>query len=389
LPEPRSIDPGILAEQTSRRAAASPQFQRAEHVPILGKTGMGKSFQLLYMIRQALAHCHGFFVDLYGDMMPTLLQLMAAEEWKNPSDLNTIVVEPAAADYGVGVNALEHRRMQENSVESMEFTAMLKQRWCLDSIGARTEELLRNSMLVLNLDKPRLGEQAAILGSLVLAELKTAMSSLQKHRLVTVYCDEIQHLVTFDCGLDLSEVRKFGVLFLTANQSLDHHLPARSVILLSGTDANSIASSYFEAFDEEWKAAHQCCSPRRDLRGLGRWCRSHSLDRTQRSDQCLLRARWGSAHQRRRYVDDRPSTPGGETIRRPQARCSHRPVVLYSPAHDNDRRRPRRLSRHAHKRRPLIDWGVIRARRVIAISSRAVPSTMLTSALPWGGSYAN
>ncbi|MDX2181558.1 MAG: type IV secretion system DNA-binding domain-containing protein [Bryobacteraceae bacterium] len=109
--------------------------------------------------------------------------------------------------------------------------------------------------IILNLDKGRLGEQAATLGSLFLTKLKNALFARQSRSLFTIYCDEIQNLVVFDSGLDtlLSEARKFGISIVTANQFLDQHPPAmRSALAavgthiffaLSSTDAEKIAGS--------------------------------------------------------------------------------------------------------------------------------------------------
>ena len=68
----------------------------------------------------------------------------------------------------------------------------------------------RGRWVILNLDKGRLGEQAATLGSLLLTKLKNALFARRRRQLFTLYCDEIQNLVAYDAGLDtlLSEARK-------------------------------------------------------------------------------------------------------------------------------------------------------------------------------------
>ncbi|SRR5579871_393401 len=79
--------------------------------------------------------------------------------------------------------------------------------------------------IILNLDKGRLGEQATTLGSLFLAKLKTALFARNSRQLLTLYCDELQNLVTFGNGMDtlLSESRKFGVSVCSANQYLQQY----------------------------------------------------------------------------------------------------------------------------------------------------------------------
>jgi hypothetical protein len=96
----------------------------------------------------------------------------------------------------------------------------------------------RGQWLVLNLHKGKLGEQAATLGSLFLTTIKNALFSRTRRELFTLYCDEIQNLVTYGSGLDtiLSEARKFGVSIVSANQFLDQYpIEMRSAILAMGT----------------------------------------------------------------------------------------------------------------------------------------------------------
>jgi energy-coupling factor transporter ATP-binding protein EcfA2 len=96
----------------------------------------------------------------------------------------------------------------------------------------------RGQWVILNLDKGRLGEQAATLGSLLLTKLKNALFSRARREVFTLYCDEIQNLVAFDAGLDtlLSEARKFGISVVSANQFLEQY-PAqmRAAIMAVGT----------------------------------------------------------------------------------------------------------------------------------------------------------
>jgi len=96
----------------------------------------------------------------------------------------------------------------------------------------------RGRWIVLNLDKGKLGEEAATLGSLFLTMIKNALFARKKRELFTLYCDEIQNLVSYGSGLDtvLSEARKFGVSVVSANQFLDQYpSEMRSAILAVGT----------------------------------------------------------------------------------------------------------------------------------------------------------
>lgn len=324
----------IIDGEIQRTRAYLPESSRCEHLAILGKTGQGKSFCLRHLVTQDVQSGRVFvFFDLHGDTMPFLLKLIALEERRTGSDLSDrlVVIEPGDAEFSVGLNVLEAQRGQHSYVQLAEFAQILKARWNLDSLGARTEELLRNSLHVLadnnltllelsplltnaafradclrrvqnteisnyfrtrfdtrseamqgayrdailnkiagfttdirfrhilgqqrstfslldamdrgrwvivNLDKGRLGEQAATLGSLLLTKLKNALFARRRRQLFTLYCDEIQNLVAYDSGLDtlLSEARKFGISVVTANQFLEQYPPQmRAAIMAVGT----------------------------------------------------------------------------------------------------------------------------------------------------------
>jgi len=291
------------------------------------------------------------FFDIHGDVSPFLLGLIAQEEIRRRSDLSPklIVIEPGDPDFSIGLNVLEHRPGEQIFVQIAEFAEILKSRWHLDHLGARTEELLRNSLhlladnnltlleltallaneafravclrqasnqdiadyfrsrfdqqseamqavyrdailnkisgftadprfrhilgqrsssfslveaidndfwIIVNLDKGRLGEQSATLGSLLLTKLKNALFARRRRQLFTLYCDEIQNLVAYEgAGLEvlLSEARKYGASVCSGNQFLDQYPPAmRAAILavgthvffqLSSTDAEKIGSA--------------------------------------------------------------------------------------------------------------------------------------------------
>ncbi len=328
------LGPRIIDGQVQRMRAYLPDAKRCEHIAILGKTGQGKSFLLRHASSQDVRNRSGFvFFDLHGDTMPFLLKLIAAEERRTGADLSDrlIVIEPADPEFSIGLNVLEAQEGQHSYVQLAEFAQILKARWHLDSLGARTEELLRNALhvladnnltllelaplltsagfraaclqrvqntevaayfrsrfdtrseamqsayrdailnkisgfttdprfrhilgqqrstfsllqamdrgwwVILNLDKGRLGEQAATLGSLLLTKLKNALFSRRNRRRFTFYCDEIQNLVAYDAGLDtlLSEARKFGISVVTANQFLEQYPPQmRAAIMAVGT----------------------------------------------------------------------------------------------------------------------------------------------------------
>src|SRR5712692_4791611 len=137
--------------EVSRRHLVIAQGRRAEHIAILGKTGTGKSSLLRSLCSQDIAADRGFiFFDLHGDATPFLLRRVALEEQRRGSDLSgkLIVIDPADAEWSVGLNILERADKTSTFVQIAEFTELLKHRWRLESLGPRTEELLRNALYV-------------------------------------------------------------------------------------------------------------------------------------------------------------------------------------------------------------------------------------------------
>lgn len=92
--------------------------------------------------------------------------------------------------------------------------------------------------IILALPKNRLGEQAAMIASVLLSRLKNSAFARRRRDLFTVYADEIQNLVSSESSLEVmfSELRKFGIGIVAANQYLDQYPPQlRSAVLAIGT----------------------------------------------------------------------------------------------------------------------------------------------------------
>jgi hypothetical protein len=168
-----------------------PNSKRAEHLAILGKTGQGKSFFLRYLASQDVHRRGGFvFFDLHGETMRFLLRLIGGEERRKrrtPLDLSDrlIVIEPADPEFSIALNVLEAQEGQQNYVQLAEFAQILKARWNLDSFGARTEELLRNSLHVLADNGLTLLELAPLLTSA--AFRATCLNPVQNTEVVSYF----------------------------------------------------------------------------------------------------------------------------------------------------------------------------------------------------------
>jgi hypothetical protein len=148
-----NIGTELLDGRISRVPVAVAHTKRAEHIVILGKTGSGKSMLLRHFAGQDIRSGRGFvYFDLHGDATPVLLKLIAERELATRRDLSgkVIVIEPADRGFSVGLNVIDQSTGQHSFVQIAEFAQVLKQRWHLDSFGARTEELLRNSLQVLS-----------------------------------------------------------------------------------------------------------------------------------------------------------------------------------------------------------------------------------------------
>lgn len=154
----------ILDDVVSRRRVTLGPARRATHVAVLGKSGGGKSSLMRGMAQQDIASGRGFFwIDLHGDGTPFLLRSIAQRERKLERHLHDrlVLIAPADKEFAVGFNPLEQE--SPDFVRIAEFAAILKARWGLDHFGARTDELLRNSLYVLSANGMTLLELAPFL----------------------------------------------------------------------------------------------------------------------------------------------------------------------------------------------------------------------------------
>lgn len=139
----------IEGEVTKTRITVS-LTRRATHMAALGKTGSGKSYWIRHCVAQDVAaNRGGFIIDFHGDLTPFVLGAIAAKEWRDGKQLSdrVIVISPSDTEMSVGLNPLEG--LATDFRRSTEFAEILEKRFNLE-FGARTEELLRNSIVVLS-----------------------------------------------------------------------------------------------------------------------------------------------------------------------------------------------------------------------------------------------
>lgn len=123
-----------------------PTVDRAKHIAVQGKTGSGKSFFIRHLAQHDIRSGRGFLLfDLHGDLIPALMRCVAA---CGTDPAKVIVIDPTSRQWAVGMNPLEAKDEQTRYLQVAEVTRTLCDRW--DFTGARTEELLRNSLLALS-----------------------------------------------------------------------------------------------------------------------------------------------------------------------------------------------------------------------------------------------
>jgi hypothetical protein len=140
----------VADEQPTRRRLRLSHARRTMHIAIFGKTGTGKSSFIKHLALQDIEAGRGaVIIDLHGDTTPFILGAVAAAEWKLREHLSDrlTVFSPSDAEMSVGLNPLSGG--EENFVAIAEIAELLKMYWGLDRFGARTDELLRNTLFVL------------------------------------------------------------------------------------------------------------------------------------------------------------------------------------------------------------------------------------------------
>lgn len=143
----------VLGHAPTGSVVSVPQAKRTEHIVIVGRTGAGKSSLMRSMIEQDIEAGRGCVViDLHGEMVAFALRALRRRELNRRIDVSphVVVIDPTDDLSSVGLNVLAADDRRTAYVHIAEITAILKQRWQLDTFGARTDELTRNSLIALS-----------------------------------------------------------------------------------------------------------------------------------------------------------------------------------------------------------------------------------------------
>lgn len=130
-----------------------PHSKRTEHVVCFGRTGRGKSTNMKGMIQDDIALNRGMLVvEQHDDLAPFMLSCVAEHERRTGEDLSQrlIIINPVDQQYAVGLNLIRADNDQQQFVLAAEFARILQERWGLVNLGARTEEVLRNTIMLLS-----------------------------------------------------------------------------------------------------------------------------------------------------------------------------------------------------------------------------------------------
>jgi DNA helicase HerA-like ATPase len=122
-------------------------IDEAQHLWVLGATGMGKTKLLECMLEQDVAEGRGFAnIDFHGDATRDLLRHLAA---RLGGDLRhdlmqgrLVFIKPSDPNYAVGFNPLMNSRSAYGT--ALELLEIVRRLWAADALGPRSQEFMRN-----------------------------------------------------------------------------------------------------------------------------------------------------------------------------------------------------------------------------------------------------
>lgn len=158
----------VVEGQVTNRPVQLSLALRARQTALFGKSGSGKTSYIKRDVALAIRanpNRGAFILDLHGDLTPFILGTIAAEEERRQKDLSdrVIVISPSDRDMSVGLNPLEG--VSGDFGRTTEIAEVLRQHSHLEYLGPRTEELLRNSIVVLSANRLTLVDLVPLLTS--------------------------------------------------------------------------------------------------------------------------------------------------------------------------------------------------------------------------------
>ena len=142
----------MIDGRRTRRPIRVLHGRRKKHLAILGTTGAGKTSLIRYLCEQDVRSDRGFLIiDQHGDLQTQIVNAVANEERRRSADLSSrlIIIDPGDRLYSAGFNPLDISDRNDSFKQAAAVAQILKDRWNLDTLGVRTEELLRNGILIL------------------------------------------------------------------------------------------------------------------------------------------------------------------------------------------------------------------------------------------------
>ena len=185
-PPRRNPPAGPIIGQTTgpdRSAVTFPDRHRTQHLVVIGKTGYGKTHFLEVLTQQLAERGEGFaFFDFHGDASTSLVRrLLAFPDARE----RVVVLDPSDPTRSPGINILESGPTEAERFRKVsELSSILRQRWGVDTFGARTEELLRNSLYTLATGARTIGDFSKLLTNTV---FRSSLTTLVEHPDVREY----------------------------------------------------------------------------------------------------------------------------------------------------------------------------------------------------------
>ncbi|MFQ5870419.1 MAG: type IV secretory system conjugative DNA transfer family protein, partial [Candidatus Zixiibacteriota bacterium] len=130
-------------------------IRASTHTYIPGGSGLGKTSAMLLLISHDIARGAGVGVtdphgDLYTDCLKVAYSVLAKSGSGTPDYSRCVAINPMHPDYAAGINPLEVPDGEDPYPYVLELMAVLAKNWPdAFAVGARMEDILRNTLLVL------------------------------------------------------------------------------------------------------------------------------------------------------------------------------------------------------------------------------------------------